>query len=182
MLAFDNNVIFRRQTNDILGLELKVKWQRNIFAGNSSDDIGSLNKSLFFDNKIEIFGSLITKNGKATNISSNGHSVVKVVVLNQENGNIISNREFPISQYSDVVANVVPVFVSDNNGGLSLETYICGTVSNYSKNNYFYGYGWIGKLSNGTITNIRHFGLPEGRHYFYSIVPTEQDIYICFWL
>jgi hypothetical protein len=177
MVALDDNTTYNRLNRDVVGIDLKVKWQRGIFEGNSLDDIGFLNKSFASFNEITIVGSGITKNGKATNISSNGYSAVKIVVLNRTNGTIISNREFPISQHSDVVANVVPLVFADANGNLNVETYICGVVSNYSKNDYFYGYGWIAKLSGGTITNIRHFGLPEGRHYFYSIVPTEQDIY-----
>jgi hypothetical protein len=176
MLAFDDNTTYDRLTRDVIGINLNVNWQRSIFAGNSLDDIGSLNKSFVSGNEITIVGSGITKNGKDTDISNNGHSAAKVVVLNTENGTIISNRDFSISRYSDNIANIVPLYIFSN-GVLNVETYICGTVSNYTKNDYFYGYGWIAKLSSGTITNIRHFGYPEGRHYFYSIVPTEQDIY-----
>lgn len=181
MLGLNDKITYRVSgtvvvSGDIINTSLEIKWQRSI-GGQTPNTPVFLGKSFVSINDITIVGSVVTKDGKASNLSSNGHSAAKIVVLNREDGSIISNREFSISQYDDVVSNMTPLYFTDANGIFNIETYVCGTVSNYSKNDYFYGYGWIGKLSGGTITNIRHFGLPEGRHYFYSIVPTEQDIY-----
>lgn len=193
VLAFNDKVTFRpigivTSVGDVLNTSLEIKWQRSI-GGQAPNTPIYLGKSVVIGNDITVVGSVMTKEGKVNNISSNGLSAAKIVMLDKRDGNIISNREFSISQYNDIVTNLSLIIggvtqIYDDNGNLVGEEvtdggiYICGTVSNYTKDlDYFYGYGWVAEISNGSLSKNRYFGFPTGRHSFNSLVLTGQDIY-----
>ncbi|TAE01520.1 MAG: hypothetical protein EAZ97_03270 [Bacteroidetes bacterium] len=194
MFAFNDEITYKPQLNssggDITKTDLKFIWQRSV-GGQTPNAQIFLGKSIVIGNEITVVGSAQSTD-KKTNASVGFFSAAKIVVLNKS-GSIVSNREFSISQYSDIISDInliIPkysIIGYDNNGNPILQkeddfdegVYICGTVSNYTKDqDYFYGYGWIAEISSGSIGKSRYFGFPSGRHYFNRLVVTGQNIYV----